>query len=504
MSSNETTLNEIAAHLDISPTDYQLATERYGAVKNWLEEGEYESGCAPDVFLQGSFRLGTVVRPYVKDQDGDFDIDQVIELTQPVNKVLPGMLKGDVGDRLRENQNYRRMLDEEGKRCWTLLYSSEPGRAGFHLDILPAIPSNSPVSDQIAITDKRQQGYAWSSSNPQGYYRWFKSQNPIAESLELEQRQMIHGANRSLYTRPSDVPMQLVRTPLQRSLQLMKRHRDVAFASRDHRPISIILTTIAARVTDSSTIVGVLEDFISYVTSRIEKVVAGHELARDGVLDFDGREWCIPNPVDQIYGSSDVENFADKWNKEPQLPVQFFQWMYQLERDLKAFLESGSSDELNLQTKHFGTNESYPKRIEQKIRDGLEMRSETTSGLLDLIHLAIDGRVLWSTVKELAQKNFDQSKEGTSKEVARINFYQVSRHQGRGFADSAEADIRRILSEQSASAAFVLCCNLLLGSATHQMVRSAISGDTYPDVLRWPILRLADSSLGFPETQVRD
>jgi hypothetical protein len=44
-----------------------------------------------------------------------------------------------------------------------------------------------------------------------------------------------------------DVPEWRVKTPLQRAVQLLKRHRDVYFAGDyENRPISIIITTLAA------------------------------------------------------------------------------------------------------------------------------------------------------------------------------------------------------------------------------------------------------------------
>ena len=46
--------------LDISPTMYKNATEKYKAVGTYLQN----QGLACDIFPQGSFSLGTVVRPY--------------------------------------------------------------------------------------------------------------------------------------------------------------------------------------------------------------------------------------------------------------------------------------------------------------------------------------------------------------------------------------------------------------------------------------------------------
>ena len=160
------TLLQIAQYLDISPTDYKKAQERFSAIKNWLDNGAYKSGYSPDVYLQGSFRLGTVVRPYHKDKEGNYDIDQVCELTKYRESKSPKILKNDIGDRLKEDNDYERMLEIEGRRCWTITYASEIGRPGFHIDILPAFKSDKGTLYTIDITHREENVYSWSSSNP--------------------------------------------------------------------------------------------------------------------------------------------------------------------------------------------------------------------------------------------------------------------------------------------------------------------------------------------------
>ena len=59
--------------LDISPTMYKNATEKYRAVGTYLQK----QGLACDIFPQGSFSLGTVVRPYKKSKEANYDLDIV-------------------------------------------------------------------------------------------------------------------------------------------------------------------------------------------------------------------------------------------------------------------------------------------------------------------------------------------------------------------------------------------------------------------------------------------
>ena len=57
-------LENVAEAIDIAPSKYQDAVDRYQAVGHWLEGGEYPGSLDdPSIYPQGSFRLGTVVRP---------------------------------------------------------------------------------------------------------------------------------------------------------------------------------------------------------------------------------------------------------------------------------------------------------------------------------------------------------------------------------------------------------------------------------------------------------
>jgi hypothetical protein len=59
-------LNQIAIELDIPPHKYKEAMERFDAIKRHLEDGDYPGSTPPPgIYLQGSFRLGTVIRPII-------------------------------------------------------------------------------------------------------------------------------------------------------------------------------------------------------------------------------------------------------------------------------------------------------------------------------------------------------------------------------------------------------------------------------------------------------
>ena len=125
-------LNALAENLSISNTMFEKAVQSYNSVGNWLDEGlpSYKVTILP----QGSFNLGTVIKPI--NEEDDYDIDLVCLINNKNLISLPKQLKQIIGNRLKEHKTYNEKLDSEGKRCWTLSYD------GFHMDILPSIPKN--------------------------------------------------------------------------------------------------------------------------------------------------------------------------------------------------------------------------------------------------------------------------------------------------------------------------------------------------------------------------
>lgn len=325
-------LEHIVELLDIPETHNNVAEERYKAVGKWI--GDEDSQLAlfrPEIYPQGSFRLGTVIR-HINEAD-EYDIDLVCELTISKDNVTQKQLKQMVGDRLKENDTYARMLDpKEGRRCWTLNYADS---AKFHMDILPAIPEDSFLKLQlqknnvsgkwagqaISITDTTHPNYDqldvdWPRSNPKGYAEWFRERMKIQYD---ERRRIIAEKMRAGI---EDVPEYQIKTPLQRVVQILKRHRDIMFEKdSDHKPISIIITTLAAHAYNNET--DLFEALTNIITGMPNYIVM-----ENGVS-------LIANPVDP------EENFADKWREHPEREAKFRNWLQRLHVDLNIALHKG-------------------------------------------------------------------------------------------------------------------------------------------------------------------
>ena len=374
-------LEELANNLDITDTEDAAIRESYKAVGEYLaKEGSSLDKYDVEIFPQGSFNLGTIIRP-IKEGD-DLDIDLVCELKSKEPNWTQYDVKQRVGDRLKESKRYRELLDKEGRRCWTLLYrdNATTTTQKYHMDILPSIVDKNyktivremfsarelSESDYdkaaIRITDKESPDYktsplplTWLKSNPFGYARWF----------ELQQQKGNTGDMR-LFTRDDVNPLpdkRKSKTILQRVVQLLKRHRDIHYGGDDDKPISIIITTLAAKAYDGEKDLvlafrNVVAKMRNYIETRIE----------------DGKEvkW-VPNPVNS------QENFADKWPETPRKQRLFYEWLDKLEANVQNMVSS--SDRLLLE-RHF--SDSFGKDMSQKTFAALAKRKleERKSGNL--------------------------------------------------------------------------------------------------------------------------
>ena len=166
----EKILLKITESLEITDTQMESIETSYNAVAEWLDGGEsFKKHGKVRIFPQGSVGLGTVVRPI----NDEYDIDMVITINSC--SIEPLILKQMVGNRLKEHETYRKMLDREGKRCWTLNYSES---LNYHMDILPTEKDTHPIIykgiPSISATNKdNERDYSLHSTNPEAYRAWF-------------------------------------------------------------------------------------------------------------------------------------------------------------------------------------------------------------------------------------------------------------------------------------------------------------------------------------------
>ena len=286
--------------LDASDEEYRLAVARCNAVGQFLAGYWDSASTGGEVYPQGSMRLGTVTRNLHRDDE--IDIDLVARRDLPEASVSQAELKADIGHGLglfvRSGSEGLLSL-EEGRRCWTLHY------AGLHLDVLPALPDANEGGAGILVADTRLR--RWLSSNPIGYADWFHA---AMRTEQLEKRKIL--AERGVEA--AGVPNWAVKTTLQRTVQALKRHRDIYFADDlAERPASVIVTTLAAKAYRGE---GSLHDGLLNATSAMSALVENE----NGV-------YIVSNPVQP------KENLADHWKDEPHRVRRFFEWVEQARLD---------------------------------------------------------------------------------------------------------------------------------------------------------------------------
>ena len=321
-------LRKIGKEIEISKTEHEKAVKSYNAVGTFIDNNipQYDIKVVP----QGSFRLGTVIKPITDEDEYDVDLVAIID-----HKFLSAKeLKNIVGDVLKSSDRYSEKL-VEGKRCWTIEYSES---SKYHMDILPTMMSDTySTNKELTMTHKEDEksDYEFRQTNPEAYYDWF------VERMEEERKRLKEEYAIRNKLEIVDVPEYEIKTTLQVAIQILKRYRDIKFKETpDIKPISIILTTLMAKVyTGKESVYELIEKFSKEYMMHIEKDENGNIIIR--------------NPVNEN------ENFADKWPKYPERRKAFFKFMTELEEDLvtnRILLEGNIREQADFYKKLFGEN----------------------------------------------------------------------------------------------------------------------------------------------------
>lgn len=281
-------LVRICEKLQLSSSQYKLAEERYSAVGQWLHEGGSSlSRFSPDIYPQGSLKIGTTVRPLSHQE---FDLDLVCELHLDWQQYKnPVDILNMVEQRLRQNQIYVPLVERKN-RCIRLNYANE-----FHMDILPGAPDLQKGNGCLKVPDREAK--EWKDSNPKGYAKWF-------EDRTIEYYQIL--AERM---EPLPKPEQVQdKAPLKRAVQLFKRFRDIAFQdSPKLAPISIVLTTLIAESYRSQSSVN---ETISVALKEIIKKIPSS-----------GQRLVVLNPTNKD------EDLSERWKGDQILYKMFTKWI---------------------------------------------------------------------------------------------------------------------------------------------------------------------------------
>lgn len=276
----ETILLGICDKLQLAPSLYAQATERYTTIAKTIQQDPAFNQITLNMYPHGSFRLKTTVRPL---SDDEFDLDFVAELPETA-EMTPQALYNHIVRILRNDGSHNNMVELK-KRCVRVNYSND-----FHMDIMPGKLIN-PETHEIIVPDRELKG--WNHhSNPVGFAEWFENQAKTQILFEMSEfRKSQHNIEK---VTDQEVAAQL--EPLRRAVQLVKRYRDIYCEKNNAEPVrSIVICTLMGKITSfTGDTLQILECFCKYVNGLITK--------------SNGKPFEVKNPViDEI--------LTEKWDE---------------------------------------------------------------------------------------------------------------------------------------------------------------------------------------------
>jgi hypothetical protein len=342
-------LVELTEQLKIPKSKYDDAEKKYMAVGKYLHRyfKDDEDFKDLDIYLQGSVNLRTSVKPYGSNE---YDIDLVLHMPHLTHYHLPESVKAKIGEALNANGNYDGKV-KELNRGWRIEYAGD-----FHLDITPAIPDDAcnnacPINKHLAefVPDSKLED--WKASNPRGYYEWFHKIDEIRPIFAKDSRRSFAMESANIQDVPSQDEYKGV---LRRTIQLLKRHRDVFFNEKNAQlkkcaPISILITTLAAQAYEG------LMKSQKYITplDLIQEIILHMP---NYILDLSGTIY-VGNPTNLH------ENFAEKWNELGSRHEEAFErWIEAVHKEIEVIL---SSEGLDIVAKNI--NESFGSEYGNKV-----------------------------------------------------------------------------------------------------------------------------------------
>ncbi|MDC8012797.1 nucleotidyltransferase domain-containing protein [Tahibacter soli] len=245
-------LANIAIRIQLAPSHYKLAVERYGTVNTWIErEGSPLKDRVQLFYAQGSMATGSTIASKLRTDE--YDIDVIAELDIPettpphqVLNLLEQAIRGERGSRYFD-------MTTRCTRCIQIQYADN-----MHLDVTPLIrqPQLSERCGNISHAKNRFAlvGDKFVLANPYGFAEWFNTKTPpeLEFSKLFAEQEVVYGRE-MLLTKAAEAEPVPDQTPAHKkskaviALQLLKRWRNVRYDTRNgRRPPSVMLAKLVA------------------------------------------------------------------------------------------------------------------------------------------------------------------------------------------------------------------------------------------------------------------
>ena len=337
-SSWEYFLLRAAREISLSEVQYETIDNRYAQLQKILSASDNPLLAEAHIFVQGSMRLKTTIKP-VSDAPEDLntiDADAIVWLPNAKGASADEVLE-IIEARFREGSRVQEEI-QPLRRGIRIVYSDE--KPGFHIDVTPARAVNGNGEEKgegkLEVPDRV---VGWKPSSPIPYSNWLDVAS--REQITLENYLAVAKGQRTFDAATQD-PLPDYRSyadqdALRAAIKLLKRHRDewaIRTGNEKGRPISAVITTLATHA-----YLGVVSESRSQPLRPLDAII---EIVRrmPNHIDYQNGHYNVLNPMDH------GENFAEKWNRpdEGHLYCQAFtDWHTSAASSISLGLESYDS-----------------------------------------------------------------------------------------------------------------------------------------------------------------
>lgn len=285
-------LDSVFDNLDLTKTQRERIETAYNAVGNYLASCDSPLLKDAQIYPQGSMRLRTTNKPLSQEE---FDVDLILFLPNAGYATRDDIIKV-VKQHLLDNRTYKDSI-EDLPRGLRINYQGD-----YHLDITPAklYDRELLVGHPLWVVDKHT---GFKESNPEGMAQDFDKACSMLPVIRRAHVFLEALTNKSV----TELPDQSRKKPLNRIVQILKRHRDIwsqldGNSLAEFRPISVIITTLACR-------------------AYVEVIQSGREYDNEFDLILDVIELMphhIGTDLDEVIVANPtmrLENYAEKWNR---------------------------------------------------------------------------------------------------------------------------------------------------------------------------------------------
>lgn len=286
-------LAEIAVSIQLPPGLHSKAVDRYEAVRRYIERpGSPLFGRVACFYPQGSMAIDATIS--TRGTDDEYDIDIICEIDRA------GETAAQLMDLLEQAlAGYPQVRIKRQTRCITLYYAD-----GMHLDVTPsrrAAPAEK-VSEIVHHKSDSPDAGRYVLMNAWGFVDWYKARTPTEErfALALNRRFYEDAGIAFAAAEVDEVPAQtplVIKNVATVAQQLLKRHRNIAYADADGRiPPSVMISCHAAKAAlPGLGLAAMMIRQARWTARAIEEA------------DRTQRLLSVPNPV------FDLEKFTDRW-----------------------------------------------------------------------------------------------------------------------------------------------------------------------------------------------